>query len=80
MAGSSIPDVVRLPDETHARLEALAARKDRTATFHIRQAAEEHPEEMKDLCAAEQALIDHRRSGDRALSFEELDAELAQEN
>ena len=71
---------VRLPDETHARLKALAARTGRTATFYIRQAVEEHLDELEDLYAAEQALIEHRRSGDRTLSLDKLDAELALEN
>ena len=71
---------IRLPDETHARLKALAARSGRTATFYIRQAIEEHLEAIEDLYAAEQALIEHRRSGGRTLSLDELDAELALEN
>ena len=71
---------VRLPDETHARLKVLAARTGRTVTFYIRQAVEEHLEEIEDLYAAEQALIEHRRSGDRTLSLDELDAEPALEN
>ncbi len=71
---------VRLPDETHARLKALAARTGRTVSFYIRLAVEEHLEAIEDLNAAEQALIEHRRSGDRTLSLDELDAELALEN
>lgn len=68
---------VRLPDETHARLKALAARTGRTTAFHIRKAIEEHIETMDGLYAAEQALIEHRRSGERALSLDELDTALA---
>ena len=71
---------VRLPDETHARLKALAARSGRTATFHIRQAIEEHLEAIGDRYAAEEALIKHRKSGERTLSLDELDAVLALEN
>lgn len=71
---------VRLPDETYARLQALAARTGRTATFYIREAVEEHLQDLEDLYAAEQALIAHRRSGERALSLDELDAELGLED
>ena len=68
---------VRLLDEIHARLRALSVRSGRTATFYILQAIEEHLEAIEDLYAAEQALIQHRRSGERTLSLDELDAELA---
>lgn len=67
---------IRLPDETYARLQALAARTGRTVTFYIREAVEEHLRDLEDLYAAERALIEHRRSGERALSLDELDAEL----
>ena len=67
---------IRLPDETYARLQALSARTGRTVTFYIREAVEEHLRDLEDLYAAERALIEHRRSGERALSLDELDAEL----
>lgn len=55
---------VRLPDETHVRLKALAAKTGQTATFPMRVAIEEHLLDAKDLAAAEQALSEHRKSGD----------------
>ena len=67
---------VRLPDETYDRLRSLAARTNRTATFYIREAVNEYLEEMEDRYSAEQALIEHRKSGERALSLDELDTEL----
>ena len=67
---------IRLPDETYNRLKALAQRTGRTATFYIREAVEEHLEDMEDLYAAEQASLAHRQSGDRTLSLNELDDEL----
>ncbi len=63
---------VRLPDATYDRLQALAARTGRTATFYIRQAIEEHLEDLEDAYDAEQALIAHRRSGGRTLSLDQL--------
>lgn len=47
---------IRLPDETYERLQALAARTGRTATFYIRQAIEEHLDDLEDIYLAERAL------------------------
>jgi RHH-type rel operon transcriptional repressor/antitoxin RelB len=67
---------VRLPDETYSRLKSLAERTGRTATFYIREAVEEHLEDLEDLYAAEQASTAHRKSGGRTFSLNELDVEL----
>ena len=64
---------VRLPDATYDRLQALAARSGRTATFYIREAVERHLEDLEDLHAAEKAAAEHRETGGRALSLDELD-------
>lgn len=71
---------IRLPDETHARLEAIAAKTGWTVTHYIRTAVEDHLQSMEDLCATEEALIEHRRSGEQTLSLAELDAVLALED
>ena len=67
---------VRLPDATYDRLQALAARTGRTATFYIREAIEQHLEDIEDLYTAEKAAIEHRRSAARTLSLDELDRHL----
>ncbi len=67
---------IRLPDETYTRLQALAARTGRTATFYIRQAVEAHLQDLEDLFTAEQAMIAHQKSGLRALSLDQLDTEI----
>ena len=67
---------IRLPDETYSRLQSLAARTGRTATFYIRQAVEAHIQDLEDLYCAEQALIAHQKSGLRALSLVQLDTAL----
>lgn len=67
---------VRLPDDTYNRLKVLADRTGRTATFYIREAVEEHIDDLEDLYAAEQAVIEHRKADSRTLSLDELDAEL----
>ena len=67
---------IRLPDETYTRLQTLAARTGRTATSYIRQAVEAHIQDLEDLYCAEHALIAHQKSGLRALSLDQLDADL----
>lgn len=67
---------VRLPEATYDRLQALAARTGRTATFYIREAIEQHLEDLEDLYAAEKAAIEHRKSGERTISLDELDHHL----
>lgn len=64
---------VRLPDATHHRLRALAARSGRTAAFHIREAIDRHLEDLEDLHAAEKAAAEHLEAGGRTLSLDELD-------
>ena len=71
---------IRLPDETYERLRSLATRTGRTATYYIREALEEHLEDLEDLYTAEQASIQHRKSGNCPLSLDELDYELALAN
>ena len=74
--GRHVLTAVRLPDETYDHLRSLAARTNRTTTFYIREAVNEYLEEMEDRYSAEQTLIEHRKSGERALSLDELDTEL----
>ena len=64
---------VRLPEATYDRLQALAARTGRTATFYMREAIEQHLDDLEDLYLAEKAAIEHRKSGERTLSLDELD-------
>lgn len=71
---------VRLPETTYNRLQVLAARTGRTATFYIREAIEQHLEDLEDLYTAEQAAIEHRKAGERTLSLDELDRFLGLEN
>ena len=64
---------VRLPDATYDRLRALADRSGRTATFYIREAIERHLEDLEDLHAAEKAAAEHRETGGRTFSLDQLD-------
>lgn len=67
---------IRLPDETHARLHALAAKTGRTATYYIREAIEEHLDDLEDLYLAEQAIGRLKRGESRTYTLEEAEREL----
>lgn len=67
---------VRLPDETYERLQALAARTGRTATYYIREAIEEHLEELEDVYLAEQSLERVKRGEERTHSLDEVERDL----
>lgn len=67
---------IRLPDETYERLQALAARTGRTATFYIRQAIEEHLEDLEDIYMAE-AELERIKSGEsRTYTLKEVEEKL----
>ena len=67
---------IRLPDETYERLQALAARTGRTATYYIREAIEQHLEDLEDIYLAEQALEKLRRGEMGTKTLEEVEREL----
>ena len=67
---------VRLPDDTHERLQALAERTGRTATFYIREAIETHLEHLEDLYLAEQELRRMKRGEGRTYTREEVERRL----
>ena len=67
---------IRLPDETYERLQVLAARTGRTATYYIREAIEQHIEDLEDIYLAEQELERVRRGESRIYSLKEVEDEL----
>jgi RHH-type rel operon transcriptional repressor/antitoxin RelB len=67
---------VRLPDETYERLQTLAARTGRTATFYIREAVEEKLQDMEDLYLAEEVVRRRQREGGDDISLDELSKRL----
>ena len=67
---------VRLEDETYLRLQSLATKTGRTATYYIREAIEAHLEDMEDLYLAEQTLDAVRLGKQRIYSANEVDKEL----
>ncbi len=67
---------VRLEDETYTRLQNLASKTGRTATYYIREAIETHLEELEDIYLAEQTLEEVRRGKQRTYSLDEVEREL----
>ena len=63
---------VRLPQEMEKRLNVLSRKTGRTKSFYIRQALEEHLEEMEDVYMAEERF----RTLDKTVSLDELMSEL----
>lgn len=66
----------RLPDELNERLMALAKRTGRTASYYIREAIEEHIEDMEDVYLAEQTLEQLRRGEGRTYTLDEVERDL----
>jgi RHH-type rel operon transcriptional repressor/antitoxin RelB len=67
---------VRLPDETYARLQDLAARTGRTATYYIREAIEEKLQDLEDLYLAEEVSRQRASGESKTYTLEELGREL----
>lgn len=70
---------IRFPAEFHQRLKALAEKTGRTPSFHIREAVDEHLEDVEDRYTAEAALLAQRHSNAPTLSLDRLDVELGLE-
>lgn len=63
---------VRISDETYARLQALAAQTGRTATYYIREAIDEHLDDLEDVYLAEKTLERIRRGEETVINAEEF--------
>lgn len=67
---------IRLPDETYERLQTLAERTGRTATYYIREAIEQHLEDLEDIYLAEQVLEKLKRGEIGTQTLEEVERKL----
>jgi RHH-type rel operon transcriptional repressor/antitoxin RelB len=67
---------VRLPDELNERLMALAKRTGRTASYYVREALEQHIDDLEDIYLAEQTLERLRRGEERTYTLDEVEREL----
>lgn len=63
---------VRLPEETYDRLQLLAKKTGRTATYYIREAIEEHLDDLEDIYLAEHALENLKSGKDEIISGEDF--------
>jgi RHH-type rel operon transcriptional repressor/antitoxin RelB len=67
---------VRLPDEIHSRLQALATRTGRTVTYYIREAIEEHLDDLEDLYLAETVSRRVKDGKSKTHTLDEVEREL----
>ena len=67
---------VRLPDELNERLMILAKRTGRTVSYYIREAIEEHIDDLEDIYLAEQTLERLKRGEERTYPLDEVEREL----
>ncbi|WP_018233043.1 type II toxin-antitoxin system RelB family antitoxin [Thioalkalivibrio thiocyanodenitrificans] len=67
---------IRLPDETYERLQVLAARTGRTATYYIREAIEAQLDDLEDIYLAEQVLADIRAGREKTITMDEMSRRL----
>ena len=76
----SIQTAVRLPDETYERLKALAEKTGRTATFYIREAIDQHLEDLEDLYLAEKTLARVKEGTEQTYSLDEVEQDFGLAN
>lgn len=65
--------VIRLPEETEARLNNLAAITGRTKSYYAREAIERYLNEMEDVYLAESVLERVRSGKERIYTSEEME-------
>lgn len=67
---------VRIPEDTYRRLQEMADKTGRTATFYIREAVETHIDDLEDIYMAEQVLARRESEGAKSYSLAQLSEEL----
>lgn len=63
---------IRLPDDLSKRLQRLAAKTGRTKAFYIREAIQEHIQDLEDLYIAERRLADIRAGKTRTVPLQKV--------
>lgn len=71
-----MPTSIRLKKETEHRLNTLAQTTGRSKAFYIREAIENHIEDMEDFFLAEKRLDDLKIGKSRTYSLSEVEEEL----
>lgn len=67
---------VRISDESYERLQVLASRTGRTATYYIREAIDEHLDDLEDAYLAEKVLQQVQSGHESTQSLKEVEDEL----
>jgi RHH-type rel operon transcriptional repressor/antitoxin RelB len=65
--------MIRLDDETEARLNRLAERTGRSKSFYVREALLERLEEYEDHYLAKDALDEFRQADDSAIDLADVE-------
>jgi len=63
---------VRVPEEIEMRLDRLAKLTGRTKTYYVREAIEEHLDDLEDTYLAEQVLAEIRSGREKVISLEDV--------
>ena len=71
---------IRLDDGIYSRLQALASKTGRTATYYMREAIETHLEDLEDTYLAEQTIKQVNSGKHRTYSLTEVERELGLED
>jgi RHH-type rel operon transcriptional repressor/antitoxin RelB len=71
-----MPTSVRLHEELEQRLNVLAAETGRSKAFYIREAVEEHLDDLEDIYLAEKRIQELRAGRSRTFTLEEVEARL----
>lgn len=67
---------VRLPEDLSQRLAVLTKATKRTKSYFIREALERTLEDLEDVYLAETAYEDFLKSGDKAISLEDVERDI----
>lgn len=74
------PLSIRLDDDLAARLERLARLTGRSKTFYVKQAIEDHIEDLEDLYFAQQVAKRVAEGRERLIPLEQVERELGLED
>jgi RHH-type rel operon transcriptional repressor/antitoxin RelB len=64
---------IRVPEEIERRLADLARRTGRSRSFYIREAVLDHLEDLEDAYLGEEALREHRESGESSVALRDVE-------
>ena len=78
--GEKIMLSVRLQDNFEDRLQNLAKKTNRTKAFYVKELFSRHFEELEDIYLAETALEEFKKSGEKAISLDEMRTALDLDN